>query len=209
VAVETVIPWVSLIIGITSIVLAICAIAYTALNDIRNRRLNIEFTRTLAIIEQKSTNTEASINATIGRIVDEFLNLRREATPTFPFSSPQTTIPTEAEDFLSGPQEEQYPFTAFMAKVERDLEEIRLRQRLQFAQSAASLPERFHVGQRVHVPADTEHAHPSLLGMIGTIRSEAFHLSDPSGIIYRTYMVSFDNDEVTFRPVREEFLYLI
>jgi len=124
--------------------------------------------------------------------VEEFLNLRRQVTPTI-----------TAEDFLgTPPQETPGPFQAFMTKVERDLEEISIRQRFQ-----PSALERFHIGQRVYIPPETEHAPSDMRGLAGTIASRIYHEQDPSGIIYRTYLVSFEG--VGQLSAREEWLHLV
>jgi len=203
-AAETVGLWFSLATGLISIVLATCAILFAALNDNRNRQLNIGFTKTLTIIEEKSTSTQASIDSTIDRIVDEFISLRREATPTVLPPPPQTLSP-ETEDFLQGglPTEEIGPFRAFMIKMEQDIGEIRLRQRLQLPITGTR---GFDLGHRVHIPEGTEHAPTHLVGLHGTIVSTAMTHRETSGIIYRSYMVTFDTQEGIPTPVREDWI---
>jgi len=205
---------ISLITGITSIVLAICAIAYTALNDIRNRRLNIEFTRNLTIIEEKSTSTQGSIDSMLVRLIDTLIEWRRESTPPTPplEITTEEITPDEATELTRAQlQLALNPLLVNMAKLGQNLQEMALRQRLLPGPTIAS--DRFTVGQRIHVPANSN-APPNISGRAGTIVSPPVRYRDTSGTFYRHHIVSFDQGldvgediyEMPPTPVREEWL---
>jgi len=201
-AAEIVALWLSLAAGLTSIVLAIAAIIFATLTDNRNRKLNIEFTKNLTIIEEKSTTTQALMDSMLRQIVNAFIDLQRSSTTPTP-TQPEGASPNGDED-QTGTQL-QAASNSLLIKLTQDIAEIRLRQRLLPA-TTPTLGE-FAIGQRIHILEDNERAPKNLRGQTGTIIGKSMTGDESIVGAYLGYTIQLDTG-TTIARVREEWMTL-
>ena len=134
--------WLSTGASFISIALAVVAITFSIFVWWQNNSLNQQFTKVLTTINDKSENTERQINTMVTRVVDAFLEVRSEGSPT-------TEPPSEPIEGDRAGELSDRELRHDISRMSQALNEIRLRQRVQSSGTGTS---EFNLGDIVLVP---------------------------------------------------------